>query len=238
MLGLYVRQVNRKSYRLHDCIVLLSESYIPIYERLIGKVVNNVYAIPNPMPKICSKIPIEQKNNEILFVGHLTNVKRVDRLLTIWFKIQNRLKNWSLVIVGDGPERKYLESFVLENNLERVHFKGYVKSIDYIDSAKVLCLVSNFEGLPTVFLEAMRLGVIPIGYNTFPAICDIIDNGKNGYIIPFENEELYIKVLLDIATDDLLRKKLAEKAKLKSEEFTIKNVAMRWIEIICRLDLK
>lgn len=68
----------------------------------------------------------------------MTKVKAVDRLLSIWYKIQVKNKEWSLLIIGDGPERAYLESIAKNNNLERVQFMGRVKSIDYIDSAKIL----------------------------------------------------------------------------------------------------
>ena len=189
LLDFYIKRINKISYELHDGVVLLSDSYVNIYKKMIDKNAQNIYAIPNPIPNISSKVSIECKKNRIIFVGHLTKVKAVDRLLSIWYKIQVKNKEWSLLIIGDGPERAYLESIAKNNNLERVPFMGRVKSIDYIDSAKILCLVSNFEGLPTVFLEAMRLGVVPVGYDTFPAIYDIIDNKKSGFIIPVEDED-------------------------------------------------
>ena len=167
----------------------------------------------------------------------MTKVKAVDRLLSIWYKIQVKNKEWSLLIIGDGPERAYLESIAKNNNLERVQFMGRVKSIDYIDSAKILCLVSNVEGLPTVVLEAMRLVVVPVGYDTFPAIYDIIDNKKNGFIIPFEDEDYYVKTLFSIINDDLFRQNLARRAKLKSEKFSVENIAKKWIDIFVSLDL-
>ena len=228
---------NSNICELHDGVVLLSDSYVNIYKKMIDKNAQNIYAIPNPIPNISSKVSIECKKNRIIFVGHLTKVKAVDRLLSIWYKIQVKNKEWSLLIIGDGPERAYLESIAKNNNLERVQFMGRVKSIDYIDSAKILCLVSNFEGLPTVFLEAMRLGVVPVGYDTFPAIYDIIDNKKNGFIIPFEDEDYYVKTLFSIINDDLFRQNLARRAKLKSEKFSVENIAKKWIDIFVSLDL-
>ena len=237
LLDFYIKRINKISYELHDGVVLLSDSYVNIYKKMIDKNAQNIYAIPNPIPNISSKVSIECKKNRIIFVGHLTKVKAVDRLLSIWYKIQVKNKEWSLLIIGDGPERAYLESIAKNNNLERVQFMGRVKSIDYIDSAKILCLVSNFEGLPTVFLEAMRLGVVPVGYDTFPAIYDIIDNKKSGFIIPFEDEDYYVKTLFSIINDDLFRQNLARSAKLKSEKFSVENIAKKWIDIFVSLDL-
>lgn len=237
LLDFYIKRIHKISYNLHDGIVLLSDSYIGIYKKMINRNTQNVYAIPNITPNISSKVSIECKKNEIIFVGNLIKIKAVDRLLSIWHKIQEKNKEWTLLIVGDGPERTHLESIVKKNNLERVQFLGRVKSIKYIDSAKILCLVSNFEGLPTVFLEAMRLGVIPIGYDTFPAIYDIIDDQENGFIIPFEDEYHYVETLLSIMDDDLFRQKLARKAKLKSQDFSVEGIAKKWIDVFVSLDL-
>ena len=218
----YTQSLNRKYYKLHDAVIVLSDSYIDIYQKLIGEgKISNIYAIPNPLPPIFSQVPLEKKAKQIIFVGSLTKVKSVHRLLYIWSKIMQQLDDWSLVIVGDGPERECLHSAAKSLNLERVKFLGQQKAIPYIDQSSILCLVSNFEGLPTVFLEAMALSVVPIGYDTYPAIYDLIDSGHNGYIIPFEDTDLYAKTLVKLATDEPLRYELARNARLKSNEFLI-----------------
>ena len=135
------------------------------------------------------------------------------------------------MIVGDGPQYSYLKSLVETRNMKRVYFKGKIDSISLIDQSKILALVSTFEGLPTVFLEAIALGVIPVGYDTFPSIYDLIDDGESGYIVPFENKEEYAKVLLKIAKNDKLRQKMAENAKKKSEKFSINEIGRIWIDI-------
>ena len=199
--------------------------------------VDNVYAIPNPLPEIVSNIPVSKKRKEIIFVGNLTEIKRVDRLLRIWKIIYKRLSDWSLIILGDGPERKRLEKMSQDLDLERVIFCGQKKSIPYIDSARILCLVSSFEGLPTVFLEAMSLSVIPIGYDTFPAIYDLIDSGINGYIVPFEDMGAYASNLVNIAENEDLRVSLADQAKLKSKKSEIELIAKEWISVFKALKL-
>ena len=69
-------------------------------------------------------------------------------------------------------------------------------SIPYIDRARILCLTSVIEGLLTVFTEAMSLGVIPIGFDSFNAIYDMIDDGIDGFIIPDNNYEQYAETIL------------------------------------------
>ena len=84
-------------------------------------------------------------------------------------------------------------------NLKRVCLTGHQMSIPYIDRARILCLTSVIEGLPTVFTEAMSLGVIPIGFDSFNAIYDMIDDGIDGFIIPDNNYEQYAETILRLA---------------------------------------
>jgi glycosyltransferase involved in cell wall biosynthesis len=232
LLDIYIRKRFQNSYSNHDAIAVLSKKYIDCYKSLIrNKWCDNVFGIGNVTPLIKSEISIANKYNEIIFVGSLNSVKSVDRLLGIWSKIQDKINNWSFIIVGDGPDKLKLESIVYEKHLKRVVFIGQTRSIPYIDHAKILCLTSNFEGLPTVFLEAMRLGVVPIGYNTFQAIDDMIDNGKSGYIIPFEDENAYIEAILNLTSDDDLRQTMAKNARIKSEDFNQEKIGKQWLEV-------
>lgn len=232
MLKCWIRILYLISYNVNDAVILLSNSYMEIYRKMLGlKSMNRIFAVPNPMPQIESEISIERKKNQIIFVEHLIEIKAVHRLLLIWHSIEDELLDWDLVIVGDGPQYSYLKSLVETRNMKRVYFKGKIDSISLIDQSKILALVSTFEGLPTVFLEAMALGVIPVGYDTFPSIYDLIDDGESGYIVPFENKEEYAKVLLKIAKNDKLRQKMAENAKKKSEKFSINEIGRIWIDI-------
>ena len=63
LLDFYIKRINKISYELHDGVVLLSDSYVNIYKKMIDKNAQNIYAIPNPIPNISSKVSIECKKN-------------------------------------------------------------------------------------------------------------------------------------------------------------------------------
>lgn len=113
--------------------------------------------------------------------------------------VQDKLPDWKLTLVGDGPARMECLQIIETYQLKRVQWIGYQMSIPHIDRARILCLTSVIEGLPTVFIEAMDLGVIPIGFNSFQSIYDIIDHGKNGFIIPNNDYQAYADTLLQLA---------------------------------------
>ena len=93
-----------------------------------------------------------------------------------------------------------------------------------------LFLISVIEGLPTVFTEAMSLGVIPIGFDSFNAIYDMIDDGIDGFIIPDNNYEQYAETILRLAQNDTLRCRIAYKAQKRKNRYDIEQVGPLWME--------
>ena len=136
----------------------------------------------------------------------------------------------NLTLVGDGPQVGTCRQIIAEKKVKRVCLTGHQMSIPYIDRARILCLTSVIEGLPTVFTEAMSLGVIPIGFDSFNAIYDMIDDGIDGFIIPDNNYEQYAETILRLAQDDTLRCQIAYKAQKRKNRYDIEQVGPLWME--------
>ena len=99
-------------------------------------------------------------------MGRFDSEKGLPKLLKIWEMVQDELPEWNLIMVGDGGKYKECAQMIADKKLKRVQLTGYRMSIPYIDRASILCLTSVIEGLPTVFIEAMSLGVVPIGFDS------------------------------------------------------------------------
>ncbi|WP_278623009.1 glycosyltransferase [Parabacteroides gordonii] len=228
-----------RQYNSFDKIIVLSPSYVEEYRQIIGNIdfYSKILAIPNPRIEYKSQISIYKKKKQIVYVGRLGEEKAVYRLLQIWKRIYKLLPEWNLVLVGDGETRLENESFVKVQALERVEFLGIQKSIPVIDESAILCITSNIEGLPTVFMEAMSLGVIPIGFNSFSAIYDMIDNNVSGIIIPAFDEELYANALIQLALNENLRYHMAEMAQQKVNQYDIENIGQKWLCLFKELNL-
>ncbi len=228
-----------RQYNAFDKIVVLSPSYISEYEKVMGKkdIQSKIVAIPNPKIEYVSKISIHDKKKQIVFVGRLAGEKAVYRLLQIWEKIYRQLSDWKLVIVGDGETREENENLTKFLGLENVEFLGSQKSIPIIDESSILCLTSNIEGQPTVFMEAMTLGVVPIGFDSFSAIYEMIDNGMNGIIIPAFDLNQYAEALRQLAFDSERRFCLAMNAQTKVRQFDMSVVSEMWVHLFKELKL-
>ncbi|MEG1585483.1 MAG: glycosyltransferase [Bacteroidales bacterium] len=231
LLKKVVKYQNRSAYDTLDEVVLLSPAYLPEFRKLIGiSDASRLSAIPNAIRPVESQIPIDKKNKEIIFVGRMAPEKALPKLLKIWEIIQHLLPDWKLTLVGDGPTRPLCEKIIRKRKLERIEMIGHQMSIPYIDRARILCLTSVIEGLPTVFTEAMSLGVIPVGFDSFNAIHDIIKDGENGFIVPEDDYQKYASVLVGLAQNDALRQRIARKAQLQKGCYDIQKIGPLWVE--------
>ncbi|RMF42571.1 MAG: glycosyltransferase [Planctomycetota bacterium] len=98
-----------------------------------------------------------------LVVGRMTPEKGQADAVRAFAQYNQRhspYRPWSLVLMGDGPQRPYLERLVRDLGIaHRVHFLGVQSNpFPWIQAARGLVVPSHYEGLPNVVLEALALG--------------------------------------------------------------------------------
>ena len=184
-----------------------------------------------------SKFTYTFKKKEIIYVGRLDFVqKRVYRVIDTWNYLEDKFPDWRLTIVGDGEDRENLENHVKCLGLKRVSFEGFQKPIEYYKRASILLLTSDFEGFPLVLAECMSFGVIPAVYDSYSAVGDIIDDGKNGIVIPYSKDGYKADEAADlialVMSDDAKREKMAFAAKEKSRAYSVERIYMEWEKVL------
>ncbi len=169
-----------------------------------------------------------------MYVGRIEwRQKRVGRLIDIWKRIYKKFPDWELVIVGDGPIRQTLEQKALK--MERVVFTGWQDPEPFYRDASILCLTSDFEGWGMVLTEAMTFGVVPVAFNSYAAITDIIDDGKNGLLVPPFSHKEFARKLGSLMKDEELRREMSKNCVQYVRRFDIQNVADEWENAFDRL---
>lgn len=223
-------------YRHSDLFLVLSPSYIEEFKRFTG-VSDDRYlqVLTNPITVEHDgyEYAFNEKQKEIIYVGRLDFVqKRVYRVIDTWNYLEERFPDWRLTIVGDGEDRENLENHVKYLGLKRVSFEGFQKPIDYYKRASILLLTSDFEGFPLVLAECMSFGVIPVVYNSYSAVCDIIDDGKDGIVLPYHKNgyqaEKAAGMIVNIMKDDGKREQMALAAIKKSKEYSVEKIFSEW----------
>ena len=176
---------------------------------------------------------IHFKIKKIIYVGRLDFVqKRVYRVIDTWNYLEECFPDWRLTIVGDGEDRENLENHIRCLGLKRVSFEGFQKPIDYYKRAPILLLTSDFEGFPLMLAECMSFGVIPAVYNSYSAVCNIIDGDKDGIVLPYHklgydaNEAA--GMIAKIMTDDGKREQMALAAIKKRKEYCVEKIFCEW----------
>lgn len=176
---------------------------------------------------------IKKKENIILYVGRLQyETKRVDRLLKAWSIVENNLNNWDLVVLGDGPDRKWYESLRDKMNLKRVHFEGRKDPTAYYKKAKIITLVSTHESFGMTLVEGMAFGCVPVVFNSYPTASEILDNGKCGVLVePFKLAD-YAKALENLCMAPQKLLKLSELATVKASQYSGDQILPLWDKLI------
>lgn len=98
-------------------------------------------------------------------------------------------------------------------------------------------MTSCYETFGLVLLEAMNYGVVPIAFNSYPNLKDIIENDKDGCIIaPFNINEYADKLLMMMKNERELTR-LRENAKMKIGKYNIGLIGCKWIELFSYLKI-
>lgn len=164
-------------------------------------------------------------------VGRLAEVKQQETLLRAFALLIAQVPTAKLVLVGDGPMRKYLESVTSKLGItERVTFAGaQLRPENYIAAMDVFALTSRSEGTPLSILEAWAAGK-PVIASSVGGIPDLIREGKTGLMFSPGNYNELKDRLADLAADSNYRQKLGEAARARvMSEFDVKIMA-DWYE--------
>ncbi|OVE76436.1 hypothetical protein BVX97_00950 [bacterium E08(2017)] len=145
------------------------------------------------LPK--EKIPDQSSSDyDLVFVGSLLPVKRVDRLLNAVAELKELGLEYKLLIIGDGPLRKDLEALAGTLDIAgQTVFQGNIDNsnvCDYLVKSKLFVMTSETEGLPMAMMEALGCG-LPVVVPDVGDISGLVSDGKNGVLYnPDNNHEL------------------------------------------------
>lgn len=227
-------------YTKSDLFMVLSPCYIEEFKKFTGiKDTSRLIVMTNPVTIGLDNFQYNPNNKEkeIIYVGRLDFVqKRVYRVIDTWNYLEERFPDWKLTIVGDGEDRGNLENHVEALGLKHVSFEGFKNPLEYYKRASILLLTSDFEGFPLVLVECMSFGVVPAVYASYAAVYDIIEDGKDGIILPFDSEKGYDAELManrvaQVMMADEFKHRMAIKAIEKSKNYSVNSICHLWIKI-------
>ena len=137
-----------------------------------------------------------------------------------------------LIIVGDGPDRKRLETYTQKQELSgHVTFTGRISPEEvyrYYDMGNLFVSASTFEVHSLTYLEAMACG-LPLVCRDDLCLKGVLENGVNGFT--YQTEEEFVESVTKILTDDELRGQMHENALKTAADFSDKRFVDRMLEL-------
>jgi len=232
--------INKKLFFLADIVVVLSENMRNEIGHVLGKeLLHKTLVIPNPVSTITMEGLHSPGIKCFVYVGRLSFEKRVDRIIRTLPLIGR--DNWKLLIIGDGPDKERLyrlaESLGVNENIEWAGWQsnpwGYIKERGGVEA---LLLTSDYEGYPTVLVEAMANGIPCVAVDCPTGPSDIIEDGVNGILIPLTSDEEIVERLSEVLQGFLEGKFVFDEEKIKDSvvEHDPAMVVEKWIDLIER----
>lgn len=164
---------------------------------------HQLYTIYNPI-NIEKIRELSNTHNKIKEKGYLIQVARLDKikrhqdLIYIYSELVKKGINHKLLIIGDGPERENLEQLIVKLNLQHkcLLLGEQSNPYPYMKNADLFLHTSKREGLPTVLLESLVLGVPVISTDCPTGPREILNDGKCGALIEMGNTQKFIDEVL------------------------------------------
>ena len=214
-----------------DLVCTLTEKFYKDLDEIYPGYSDKYIAIPNPnsySQEQLSDITLEEKKNQVVFIGMYRSEKKIDYMLRIWNNVVKMHPDWELLIFGDGTERMRRRVKQWASKVDNVRLMGFENPLPYQKSAKIVCMTSTYEGWGMTLTEAMQCGCVPMAFNSFEAAEDVIKNNETGFLIkPFDRME-YVRKLSLLMDNEELRINMAQKAMSDVKRFDVEKVADIW----------
>ena len=223
----HLRTKYRLPYEYADKIVLLSPRFIPEYRAISGGDEAKFTAIPNMLSFSEDTKPAEHKTKTVLLVSRMEErQKRIKLALAIWNQTPHN--GWQLKIVGAGEDLEYYKRLARKWDVTDISFEGRQNPLPYYQESPIFMMTSAFEGWGLTLTEAQQCACVPIVFDTYASLPDIVDNGRNGFVVPEGDVIQYIERLTQLMNDAVLREEMAANAIIDCQRYTPQKVAEQW----------
>jgi sugar transferase (PEP-CTERM/EpsH1 system associated) len=188
-------------------------------------------ADPQSRRRIRDELGISDQDFCIGSVGNLLPVKDHLTMLRAFDELLKSGGNWRVLLVGEGPERQTLESF-LDARPElhrRVSFIGSSNRVpELLRALDIYVLPSLNEGISNSLLEAMASG-LPVVVTAVGGNSEVVIEGESGLLFPVGNYRQLAKHIAILLANSELRQRLGTQAAQRMrDEFSIESMVRNY----------
>lgn len=216
LLGLTSR-LHRKTIQKCDTLIAITDQVKRLYSGFLDE--DRIWTIPLGVDTEIfkpSRNPVQVEGSEILFAGYLYRLKGVECLIRAMNIIRKERKDVKLRIIGNGPDKQSLQELTETLDLKaRVIFEDqipYTMMPEYYQRCSVFCFPTLGEPFGKVIIEAMACAK-PVVSSDIGGSTEIIQNRKNGILVPAGRSDLLAREILGLLEDERLRKSIGASAR-------------------------
>lgn len=174
-----------------------------------------------------------QREFDVVFVGRLVRVKRVDILLRVVARVASVQPRIRVVIVGDGPLRTDLEELAGALGVsQNTSFVGHQTDVAaWLARARVFMITSDTEGLALSLMEASMAG-LPAIVSDVGELSGLVVDGKNGWCVPRRDVEAFASKLIELLADPQQLQRYSITARAAALEYSVKSTTQHWDSLL------
>ncbi|AEE17230.1 glycosyltransferase family 4 protein [Treponema brennaborense] len=226
-------KIRKLIYPKLDAVVLLTNADASHYTFIADK---KRFVIPNSLSFFTEK-SADYNLKRVIAVGRLTEQKGFDILIQMSQRLKEHIPEWHIDIFGEGEEKEELDSLIssLEVN-DFIKINAPTKDIQKeLLNSSIYVMTSRWEGLPMILLESKACGLPIISFDCPEGPADVIEDGVDGYLVEFGNEEVFINRLISLCKDNAARAEFGKLARLNSAKFSSESIYKRWNNLFITL---
>lgn len=184
-----------------------------------------------------SSTPVEVDPYRVIIVARIHPKKRLDEAMRAFAHVVQAEPRARLEVFGFGykdAEESRLTELIAELGLvDHVRFAPFTNDPAQIyASALVTMLTSASEGFPLTLLESMSHGVPVAAYDANYGPRDVIEDGVNGFLVPFGEHDVLAKRILGLMRDPDARARMDVAARATLARFSREKFVRRWVEVL------
>jgi glycosyltransferase involved in cell wall biosynthesis len=192
--------------------------------------------IPNPLyledlPEPNSSV---NENFKIVSAGRLSRQKNQKLLIEAFAKVQRSYPESSLIIYGEGDQRKNLEQLVASLGLEQSVFLPGIESniFSKMQKAHLFVMSSDFEGMPNALIEAMAMGLPVVTTDYSGGRGTLVNDRENGLLVPRNDIDALATAIMSCFEDRDLARRLSRNALAVRIDLDSRKICRQWLHAI------
>ena len=212
-----------------DATVNNMKSIHSVAPRKIVRIYNGVA----PMARVAKEQWPRKDGFTLVYVGRLEPVKNHRLMLRAFGLALASMPDLRLWMVGDGSERKALESLATELGIDsRIRFWGQqLDVVPFFSAADAFIMSSSSEGLPMSLLQAFSLG-LPAIVTDVGGMAEVVRLAQAGFTVPASDPAGMSAAILKLAAGDEERQRFSNNARdAFQSRFTLQAMADAYMNL-------